>query len=338
MEESKIKDIINRYNEYISKDKIMEYINDFNLEKDKSLVKPLGIIKKKKLCSAGLMHLVSGLITILMFLILIITIILNFKKEEVVLYAIVILIIGTIASLVVSGVWLYIKRENFNVYFYHSWNENDIFRKMIYVDIITKNYHIIDMTETHITFINKEDYNKYSTYKIYYDDKRLHNRFEYTEPYYIIKDTRFCDDGFNKNIETIRDNLRTSLIDKFTKENLERIYDIMNLYKNYVTLSKFNKIIIINTSLMNDEKDYNYILKILSNIVIKENINLSSYRICNDEDFSKFMVGDVPNTLILKLKNDAKETIDEINIPFSTKELKEEFEIELKLYMNNLNS
>lgn len=89
---------------------------------------------------------------------------------------------------------------------------------------------------------------------------------------------------------------------------------------------------------MNDEKDYNYILKILSNIVIKENINLSSYRICNDEDFSKFMVGDVPNTLILKLKNDVKETIDEINIPFSTKELKEEFEIELKLYMNNLNS
>lgn len=338
MEESKIKDIITRYKNYIPEDKIMEYINDFNLEEDKSLVKPLGIIKKKKLCSAGLMNLVSGLITILMFLILIITIILNFKKEEVVLYAIVILIIGTITCLVGSGVWLYFKRKNFNVYFYHSWNENDIFRKMIYVDIITKNYYIINMTETHITFINKEDYDKYSTYKIYYDDKRLHNRFEYTEPYYIIKNTRFCDDIFNKNMETIRDNLRTSLMDKFTKENLEKVYDVMNLYKNYVTLSKFNKIIIINTSLMNDEKDYEYILKVLSNIVIKENINLSNYRICNNEDFSKFMVGDVPNTLILKLKNDAKEIIDEINIPFSSKELKEEFEIELELYMNNLDS
>lgn len=47
MEESKIKDIITRYKNYIPEDKIMEYINDFNLEEDKSLVKPLGIIKKK---------------------------------------------------------------------------------------------------------------------------------------------------------------------------------------------------------------------------------------------------------------------------------------------------
>ena len=205
-------------------------------------------------------------------------------------------------------------------------------RKMIYVDIITKNYYIIDMSETHITFIDKKDYDKYSSYKIYYDNKRLYSRYEYTEPYYTIKNTRFTDDGFNKNMETIRNILRTSVMDKFSKENLKTLYNVMNLYKNYVTLFKFNKIIVINTSLMNDEKDYDYILKILCHIMINENCNLSSYRIVTNDETSKFMIGEIPNTLILKLKKDTEGSIYEINIPFSNKKLKEEFEIKYKKF------